>query len=102
MLAVIKIGGLQHIVKKGDVIRVNKIDSEVGSSVEITDVLSIINGSDVVLGDPLVKDSIVYGKILEQKRDTKVIIFKKRRRKHSQRKNGHRQYITKIEITDIK
>ena len=102
MLDVIKIGELQHIVKKGDVIRVNKIDSEVGSSVEITDVLSIINGSDVVLGDPLVKDSIVYGKILEQKRDTKVIIFKKRRRKHSQRKNGHRQYITKIEITDIK
>lgn len=102
MLAVIKIGGLQHIVKKGDVIRVNKLNSEVGSEIHITDVLSVIDGDKVIVGQPLVADMSVFAKVVEQKRDTKLIVFKKRRRKHSQRKNGHRQYITKIEITDIK
>jgi large subunit ribosomal protein L21 len=102
MLAVIKIGGLQHIVQKGDVIKVNKLTSEVGSTIEINEVLSIIDGKNVKFGNPLVVGSSVSAKILEQKKDKKVIVFKKRRRQNSRRKNGHRQQITKIEILEIK
>lgn len=102
MLAVIKVGGLQHIVQKGDIIKVNKLASEVGSTIEIHEVLSIIDGENVKFGKPMIEGASVSAKIIEQKKDKKVIVFKKRRRQNSRRKNGHRQYITKIEILEIK
>ncbi|UQY80910.1 50S ribosomal protein L21 [Candidatus Hepatincola sp. Av] len=101
MLAVIKFAGSQHIVKKNDIITTNKIDDEVGKEIVIQDVLSVIDEGKVQIGNPTLPNVSVKAKILEQTRDKKVIIFKKRRRKHSRRKNGHRQYITKLQIVDI-
>lgn len=101
MLAVIKLAGNQHIVKKNDIIITNKIDDEVGKEIVIQDVLSIIDEGKVQIGSPLLPNVSVKAKVLEQTRDKKVIVFKKRRRKHSRRKNGHRQYITKLQIVDI-
>lgn len=102
MFAVIKLAGSQYKVKKNDVIKVNKLNAEVGEEFLINDVLSIIEGSEIKLGTPLVEGASVKAKILEQGRDKKVIVFKKRRRKHHKRKNGHRQYISMVEILDIK
>ncbi|MCL2567111.1 MAG: 50S ribosomal protein L21 [Alphaproteobacteria bacterium] len=101
MLAVIKLAGTQYMVKKGDFFKTNKLDFQVGEEFEIKDVLSLINGADVKVGTPNLENVVVKAKILEQGRDTKVIVFKKRRRKHHKRKNGHRQYISMVEIVDI-
>ncbi|MDR0483778.1 MAG: 50S ribosomal protein L21 [Alphaproteobacteria bacterium] len=102
MLAVIKLAGTQYMVKKNDVIKVNKLNSSVGEEFEIKDVLSLVDGADVKLGTPTLENVVVRAKIIEQGRDKKVIVFKKRRRKHHKRKNGHRQYISMVEIIDIK
>jgi large subunit ribosomal protein L21 len=101
MQAVVKVQGIQYIVKKDDFIRVNKMPSEVGQELVINDVLSIVNGSDVKIGNPLVSNSSVTIKVVEHFKDAKVLIFKKRRRQNSRRKNGHRQQLTKIQILDI-
>lgn len=102
MFAVIKLAGSQYRVKKNDIIKVNKLNSEVGEEFVINDVLSLIDGSEIKLGTPLVEGATVTAKVIEQGRDKKVIVFKKRRRKHHKRKNGHRQYISMVEILDVK
>jgi large subunit ribosomal protein L21 len=102
MFAVIKLAGSQYKVKKNDIIKVNKINAEVGDEFVINDVLSLIDGSEIKLGTPILEGSSVTAKVIEQGRDKKVIVFKKQRRKHHRRKNGHRQYISMVEILDIK
>ncbi len=102
MLAVIKLGGLQHIVKENDVITVNKLPHNVGDEFEISEVLSTINGADVKVGAPMIAGASVKAKILEQGKDDKVIIFKKKRRQNYRRKRGHRQEISKIQILSVK
>lgn len=98
MFAVIRTGGKQYKVAKGDVVSVEKLEGAEGDNVEINDVL--MAGSKV--GAPLLAGAKVIAEIVKQFRDEKVVIFKKRRRHNYRRKKGHRQYLTSIKITDIK
>jgi large subunit ribosomal protein L21 len=100
MFAVIKTGGKQYRVAAEDVIKVEKVKGELGEIVEFGEVL-VVGGDDVKLGEPTVSGAMVAGQVLEQGRGPKVIAFKKRRRKNSRRKRGHRQEFTLVRITEI-
>ena len=102
MYAVIKTGGKQYKVAKDDVIKVEKLDTEAGKKVKIKEVLMVGEGADVQVGDPMVKGAEVTAEVLEQARDKKIIIFKKKRRQNYRRKKGHRQHLTVLKITGIK
>ena len=97
MYAVIKTGGKQYKVTTGDVVKIEKIAGEEGNEVIFNEVLAL----DDVIGTPLVNGASVKAKVLKQAKDAKVIIFKKKRRQNYRRKNGHRQQITLVKITDI-
>src|SRR3954451_15059862 len=100
MFAVIKTGGKQYRVAAEDVIKVEKVKGEPGDIVEFGEVL-VVGGDDVKLGEPTVSGATVAGQVLDQGRGPKVIAFKKRRRKNSRRKRGHRQEFTLVRITEI-
>ena len=97
MYAVIKTGGKQYKVASGDVLKIEKIAGEEGKEVVFNEVLAV----DATIGKPLVKGASVKAKVLKQGKDEKVIVFKKKRRQNYRRKNGHRQQITVVKITDI-
>lgn len=101
MYAVIKTGGKQYRVAKDDVLTVEKLDAEAGKTLDLTEVLLVGEGADVKVGAPLVSGAKVSVEVVEHKRGPKLIAFKKRRRKNSRRKRGHRQDLTKIRITGI-
>lgn len=101
MYAVIRTGGKQYKVAKDDVLVVEKLSGEPGSSIDIDEVLLIGDDKEQTVGAPLVEGARVAAEVLEQKRDDKIIVFKKKRRKDYRRKNGHRQDITVLRITDI-
>ena len=101
MLAVIKTGGKQYIVSPGDKIKIEKLDIEEGKQVEFSDVLLLEKDEKIELGDPIIKDAKVIGKVLEQGKDKKVIIFKYKAKKRYKVKKGHRQLFTEVEITKI-
>jgi large subunit ribosomal protein L21 len=100
MYAVVKTGGKQYRVVENDVITVEKLVGEAGQAVELSDVLMLSGDQGVVLGDAL-KTAKVSAEIVRQARGPKIIIFKKRRRQNSRRKNGHRQDLTILKITGI-
>ncbi|MGD9512309.1 MAG: 50S ribosomal protein L21 [Geminicoccaceae bacterium] len=100
MYAVIKTGGKQYRVAKDAVIKVERLDGEVGASVTFPEVL-MVGGDNPVVGSPTVAGASVTATVLEQTRGEKVIIFKKRRRKNYRRRNGHRQHLTVVRIADI-
>jgi large subunit ribosomal protein L21 len=100
MFAVIKTGGKQYRVAADDVIKIDKIKGEPGQIVELAEVL-VVGGDSVMLGTPAVAGAMVAAEVLEQGRGGKVIAFKKRRRKNSRRKRGHRQEFTLLRITEI-
>jgi large subunit ribosomal protein L21 len=102
MFAVIKTGGKQYKVAENDVISVEKLDTEEGKKVKIKDVLMVGNEGDVTVGDPMIKGAEVTAEVVEQKRNRKIIVFKKKRRQNYRRKNGHRQHQTMLKITGIK
>lgn len=97
MYAVIKTGGKQYKVASGDVVKLEKIAGEEGKEVIFNEVLAL----DDTFGTPLVSGASVKATVLKQARDAKVIVFKKKRRQNYRRKNGHRQSITIVKITDI-
>jgi large subunit ribosomal protein L21 len=97
MFAVIKTGGKQYRVAKDDVILVEKLDGEAGSSVTLDQVLMV--GDKI--GSPVVDGASVTATVVEQTRGDKIIVFKKKRRQNYRRKNGHRQHLTVLRITDI-
>ena len=101
MYAVIKTGGKQYRVAKDDIITIEKLQGEAGSKVEFGEVLMVGEGASVKVGAPVVSGAKVTGELVEQTRGPKVIAFKKRRRKNSRRKHGHRQDLTKVRITAI-
>ncbi|MDX2308784.1 MAG: 50S ribosomal protein L21 [Hyphomicrobium sp.] len=101
MYAVIKTGGKQYRVAKDDVVTIEKLDAEAGSTVEFTDVLMVGEGESVKVGKPTLAGAKVTAELVEQTRGPKVIAFKKRRRKNSRRKHGHRQDLTTVRITGI-
>ncbi len=101
MFAVIKSGGKQYKVAKDDVIRVEKLDAEAGASVDFNEVLLVGDDKGQTVGAPLVDGASVAATVLEQMRDRKIIIFKKKRRQNYRRKNGHRQHLTVLRIDEI-
>ena len=100
MYAVIKTGAKQHRVTPGDVIKVEKLAGEPGDSVTLGDVL-MLGGDTPEIGAPMVEGASVAASILEQARDKKIIVFKKRRRQNYRRKKGHRQHYTVLRIDEI-
>jgi large subunit ribosomal protein L21 len=97
MFAVIKTGGKQYRVVSGDVIKVEKLEGEAGSTITFDQVLM----AGDVIGTPLVAGAAVSAEVIAQDRGPKVIIFKKKRRQNYRRKNGHRQDLTVLRITEI-
>ena len=100
MFAVIKTGGRQYRVAPDDVLEVGKIAGDVGTIVQLGEVL-LVGGETPVLGAPTVAGASVAAEVLDHKRGPKVIAFKKRRRKNSRRKRGYRDEITVLRITEI-
>jgi large subunit ribosomal protein L21 len=100
MFAVIKTGGKQYRVVAEDVLRVDRLEGEPGTVVEFGDVL-VVGGDAPVVGAPTVAGATVAGELLDHVRGPKVIAFKKRRRKNSRRKRGHRQEYSLVRITEI-
>lgn len=101
MFAVIKTGGKQYRVAADDVISVEKLSGEPGDVIAFESVLMVGEGADATIGSPNVEGATVAGEVVEQTRGPKVIAFKKRRRKNSRRKKGHRQHLTMVKITEI-
>lgn len=101
MYAVIVSGGKQHKVKPGLVVSLEKIEKGIGEAVEFDQVLLVGNDTGIKLGTPLVTAAKVIGEVVEQGRGDKVRIIKFRRRKHHMKRQGHRQYFTKVKITEI-
>ena len=101
MFAVIKTGGKQYKVAAEDTITVMHLEGAPGDAVTFGDVLMLVDGESAQVGAPLVAGASVTGEIVEQDRGPKVIAFKKRRRKNSKRKRGHRQDLTIVKITGI-
>ena len=101
MFAVVEISGQQFKVQKDQKLLVNKLDKKEGSKISFENVLLIDNGGKVNVGAPAVKGAKVTAKVLEHLKGDKVIVFKKKRRKGYRVKNGHRQYLTKLEIVKI-
>ena len=102
MFAVIKTGGKQYTVHENDILWVEKLEAEPGACIILDEVLMFSDGKKVTVGTPTITGATVKATVVEQMRDRKVIIFKKKRRHNYRRKKGHRQYLTQIKITDIK
>jgi large subunit ribosomal protein L21 len=101
MYAVIKTGGKQYRVAANDVLQIEKLEGAAGDTVVFEQVLMVGDGGTIDIGAPFVAGASVAAEIAAQERGPKIIIFKKRRRKHYRRKNGHRQDLTSVKITEI-
>jgi len=101
MYAVIKTGGKQYKVVAGEKLKVEQIPADIGSELTIDQVLAVGAGESIKFGAPLVEGATVLVKVISQGRHDKVRIFKMRRRKHYQKRQGHRQNFTEIEIVSI-
>ena len=101
MYAVFRSGGKQYRAAKGDVLRVEKIDAEEGSSVEFDDVLLVGEGADVKVGNPTLSGGSVSAKVVRQGKSRKVSVVKFKRRQNYLRQGSHRQFYTEVEITGI-
>ena len=101
MYAIVKISGKQYRVSEGDTVKVSSQDWKVGDRVKFDQVLITDNGKNIVVGTPTVAGASVTAEILEHNRDKKLLIYKKKRRKGYQRKNGHRQGYTLLKINKL-
>lgn len=102
MYAIIRTGGKQYQVACGDRLRVEKLEGNVGDSVDLDDVLMVVEGEEVKVGQPVLENAKVVAKIAEQGKNKKVLVFKKKRRKGYRLKRGHRQSYTALQIEEIK
>lgn len=101
MYAIIRTGGKQYQVAAGDTLRVEKLQGNVGDTVELSDVLLVADGDDIKIGRPVVDGAKVVARIAEQGKAKKVLVFKKKRRTGYQVKRGHRQQFTALKIEEI-
>ncbi len=101
MYAVIVSGGKQHRVEGGETLKLEKLNLEVGASVDFDRVLLVVNGEDVKIGAPVVEGAQVSAEIVSHGRGKKVRIMKFKRRKHHMKQMGHRQWFTEVKITGI-
>ena len=102
MYAIINISGKQYKASSGARLKVPKQDGETGTSLTFDKVLLINDGKNTEIGEPILKGASVTGTIIEHGRNKKILVYKKKRRKGYQRKNGHRQWFTEIEFGTIK
>ena len=102
MYAVVKTGGKQYKVTQGEVVRVERLDAEPGSEIELSQVLMVIDGDEISVGQPVLENASVRVKILEHGKAGKVTVFKKKRRKGYKVKRGHRQQFSTIEIREVR
>ena len=102
MYAVIKSGGKQHRVTKDEVLRLEKIEAATGDTIQFDEVLLVTDGDTVTIGTPVVEGAAVSAEVISHGRAEKVRIIKFRRRKHSMKRQGHRQWYTEVKITGIK
>ena len=101
MFAVIRTGGKQYRVSQDTVLKVEKLEAEAGATVTFNDVLCVGSDAGLTIGGPTVPGASVTATVIAQDRLDKVIIFKKRRRQNSRRRNGHRQHVTVLRISQI-
>jgi large subunit ribosomal protein L21 len=101
MYAVIKTGGKQYKVAAGEKLKIEQIPADIGQEISLDEVLAVGSGEQVKVGTPLVQGASVKAVVLAQGRHDKVRIFKMRRRKHYQKRQGHRQNYTQIQIQSI-
>ncbi len=101
MYAVIKSGGKQHRVVEGETLKLEKIEVATGETIDFSEVLMVANGDDIKIGAPLVAGAKVTAEVVSHGRADKVKIIKFRRRKHSMKRQGHRQWYTEVKITSI-
>ncbi|AWX13896.1 50S ribosomal protein L21 [Mergibacter septicus] len=101
MYAVFQSGGKQHRVSEGQVVRLEKLEVATGEAVEFDSVLMVVNGEDVKIGAPVLAGAKVVAEVVSHGRGDKVKIVKFRRRKHSRKQQGHRQWFTEVKITGI-
>ncbi len=102
MFAVITTGGKQYKVAKDNILKIEKINGEAGSRIEFNEILMVSDHTNAIsIGKPLLKNARVTAEVLQQMKDDKIIVFKKKRRQNYRRKHGHRQELTEIKILDI-
>ena len=101
MIAIFKTGGKQYCVKPGQILKVEKIEGKKGDNLFFKNILALNEGSNNIIGNPLIKGASIEAKILDQIRDKKIIVFKKRKRKNFRSTRGHRQYLTVLKIETI-
>ena len=102
MYAVFKTGGKQYRVSEGETLKIEKLEVELGKKITFNEVLMIADGENVQVGSPLVEKASVEAKVISQGKGKKVNILKFKRRKHSMKRQGHRQLFTEIQIGKIK
>ncbi len=101
MFAVVKTGGKQYCVKPGDVIKVEKLNHKENEKVVLDNVILVSTENETIFGTPNIANAKVEASVLKQKRNEKIIVFKKIRRHNYRRKNGHRQHMTVLKISNI-
>ncbi|WP_404401520.1 50S ribosomal protein L21 [Idiomarina seosinensis] len=101
MYAVFQSGGKQHRVTEGQIVRLEKLEAATGDVVEFDQVLMVSDGSDVKIGAPFVSGGKVKVEVLDHGRGDKIKVVKFRRRKHSRKQQGHRQWFTAVKVTGI-
>lgn len=101
MYAIVRTGGKQYQVACGDQVRVEKLEGNIGDSIDLSDVLMVVDGDSIKVGQPVLENAKVTAKIAEQGRAKKIIIFKKKRRQGYRLKRGHRQSYTALKIEAI-
>ena len=99
--AIIETGGKQYKVSASKILEVEKLNMKVGNLVQFKNVLLLSDEKTTEIGNPIIDGAIVEAKLLENTKDRTVLVFKKKRRKHSRKKNGHRQRHSKVQITKI-
>ena len=102
MYAIIRTGGKQYRVEKGDVVRVERLDGAVGSTVTLNDVLLVGGEGEPRVGSPCLEGASVVGTVVDQDRDAKIRVFKYKKRKHYRRTRGHRQSFTAVRIDAVR
>jgi large subunit ribosomal protein L21 len=101
MYAVVKTGGKEYRVSKGDLIRVEKLQGKVGDQVELKDVLMVSETAETKIGNPLLSYVVIKGEIIEESKGKKVLTYKMKRRKNYRRFKGHRQTYTYLRVNEI-
>jgi large subunit ribosomal protein L21 len=101
LFAIIQTGGKQYRVAPGDILRVERLPGERGDEIALDQVLLVADEENIRVGQPLVAGARVVGRILQQGKAKKIIVFKKKRRKNYRRKQGHRQLFTALEVKEI-